>query len=507
MNIWTNFQKLVATHPERPALIHGDFTTSFSELSARVFDYRHHYQSAGVRSGDRVLIWTVNQVEIAAAIIAAWGEGAIAALMDSSYCSLQLQRALGILEPRCVVYQDSLPEAHFASGCSLIEGGEVLSCPVDKVFADSEAKSTDPATIVFTSGSTGGPRGVTQSHGNLLRGCNSVYEYLQYQQEDRILCPVPWSFDYGFGQLLSTVICGLTQVLPGHTNSFGLGEAIERHQPTVLAGTPTVYGLLTGGMSPIAELDVSSIRLLTSSGGKMPGDLVAAIARYFSGAELSLNYGLTETYRSCYLPTELAGKYPGAIGYPIPGVEIAILRANGVHAEAGEVGEIVHLGDYIMLGYWNDAAGSELVLKPYPLNLDGNTVTTRALYTGDMGYRDSGGLLYFVGRADHQLKSMGVKVNPTEVEGILHGLEGVEQAAVFGIEHSILGDEIWAAYVPDPEFGWSSAALRIKLAALMSPYMLPRQYLALEHLPKNVNGKVSYSALREMAVERSGPMS
>ncbi|WP_165786991.1 class I adenylate-forming enzyme family protein [Pseudohalioglobus lutimaris] len=495
----------MAECPERLAFIQGDHETSFSELAARTCDYQHHFRSLGIKPGDRVLVWTQNHAEIAAAVLGTWGEGAIVALMDASYSALQLQRALAVLEPSCIVHKGGLPPTGIAGECCTVSTDEVPTRPHDFQFSGPSVNPAEPASVVFTSGSTGGPRGVTQSHRNLVGACAAVYSYLGYQQEDRILCPVPWSFDYGFGQLLTTLLCGLTQILPVHSNPFGIGEAITQHRPTVLAGTPTVYGLLTGAMSPIEDLDVASIRLLTSSGGKMPAELLATLALRFPAAALSLNYGLTETYRSCYLPVELADKPPGTIGRPIPGVDIAIIGADGSPVETGEVGEIIHRGKYIMLGYWNDPDSTDRVLKPDPIAEPGEEPPPKALFTGDLGYRDDDGLLHFVGRFDHQLKSMGVKVNPVEVESILLELQELTQAAVFGVEHDILGDEIWAACVPVQRAQCTPATLRLKLLALMSPYMLPRQYLILDELPKNINGKVDYCALREMARQRYRP--
>jgi acyl-CoA synthetase (AMP-forming)/AMP-acid ligase II len=345
---------------------------------------------------------------------------------------------------------------------------------------------------------------VTQSHGNLMRGSKVIGGYLGFTAEDRLLCPVPWSFDYGFGQLLNTLLGGVTQVLPVHSNAWGIGEAIEQFNPTVLAGTPTLFSLLTGGMSPLGQLDTSSLRLLTSSGGQVAPSVTEALRAHFPGAGLSLNYGLTETYRSCHLPMSLAGRRAGAIGQPIPGVDMLVVRPDGTPAEDGEVGELVHRGDYIMLGYWDDPEATAAALRPDPLADPDASSPAKALFTGDMGFRDEDGLFYFVGRNDHQLKSMDVKVNPAEIEAILLGLDGIVHAAVFGLEHEILGHEIWAAYVCEPGNALSAMELRKILGELISPYMLPRQYLPLEQLPNNVNGKTNYHALAELARQRMG---
>ena len=165
----------------------------------------------------------------------------------------------------------------------------------------------------------------------------------------------------------------------------------------------------------------------------------------FANAEIVLNYGLTETYRTSFLDPKLVRQRPSSIGKAIPGVDVVIVRDDGTIADADEEGHIVHRGDYICLGYWGDPESTAQTLRPDPLVPGERAIPGHALFTGDYGRIDKEGFLYFHGRRDHQLKSMGVRVSPTEVEQLLNNSGLVNEVAIFGMPQDLIGDEIWAA--------------------------------------------------------------
>lgn len=502
ISAWDAFRATVARHPSKPAFLCGEQRWTFHEWAVRAESYRAEYRRTGVRPGDRVLLWINNSVELAAALVAAWGEGAIPALMDTSNREPQLRHAIETVSPRALVRLD-------ASGLPVSDPGvpqliaERLGSQASGATAPSGARvPTEPASIVFTSGSTGRPKGVVQSHGNLLRGCIAVGSYLGLGSDDILLCPVPWSFDYGYGQLLSTLVLGTTQVIPTAFNPFGICEALERHRPTVLAGLPAVYSYLLGGLSPIQSTDRTSVRLLTNTGGTIPAPVLRSLESAFSQARIVLNYGLTETYRSCYLPPEhLEGKR-GSIGIPIPGADIVIVRDDGSIAEVGEEGQIVHRGDYVCLGYWNDAEATARAIRPDPLAVPACPFPGRAMFTGDYGHRDEEGFIYYGGRRDHLLKAMGIRVSPGEVEELLYESGMVNEAAVFGLPHDFLGHEICAAVVPKPSVTDFLPAISHYARKAMSQAMRPRRYLLKDALPRTTTGKVDYPALLVEAGQR-----
>ena len=484
--------------PQAAAFLQGDERVTFQAWRSRVDDYRHALLSHGVTPGDRVLIWMQTAPEMAAAIFGCWGVGAIAAIMDPRAGASHFSHALATVEPRAIVAtrSDQLPDVECAT--------RIITS--DRVAQDTGVLPswhaplpTDPASIVFTSGSTGAPKGVTQSHGNLFRGCRAVASYLGTSAADRILCTVPWSFDYGYGQLLTAAVMGATIVLPTAPNPFALCEAIERHRPTVLAGIPSVFTYLLRGVSPFRATDRSSIATITNTGGTIPSPVLNDLFELFADARVFLNYGLTETYRTSYLDPALARTQRHSIGRGIPGVHVAVVHENGEVAAPGELGEIVHRGDYICLGYWNDPAATARAIRRDPLAPEGCVMAPNAFFTGDYGVIDDNGLLTFCGRRDQQLKSMGVRVNPTEVEELLHSSGMVREVAVVGVPHEMIGDEICAFVVPADGVAHVWDALGRFSRGAMSPFMVPRRFVSCDELPKTPTGKIDYLRLRQRA--------
>lgn len=470
---------------------------SFGDWGRRAAALGEWYLSQGGPPGGRVLLWMDSSPDMAVAMLGLWRVGAIFALMDPKAKAGHFIHAIRTIEPFAILCDrtDALPTLE-------IEGRVVAFGEIDlerdaTATRSREALPTDPASIVFTSGSTGRPKGVTQSHRNLLRACESVAGYLGLTDRDRILCSVPWSFDYGYGQLLSTLMCGSVQVLPTALNPFAICKAIEEHRPTVFAGIPSVFTYLLRGVSPFRQTDISSIQTITNTGGRIPGPVLTELLQLFQGRCVFLNYGLTETYRTSYLAPDLVPTRPTSIGRPIPGTAIAILRDDGTVAGPNEIGQIVHRGDFVCLGYWNDPAETAKSVRPDPLALSGCPNPAPALFTGDYGWMDEEGFLYFSCRRDSQLKSMGVRVSPSEIEEVLYESGLVHEVAVVGKPHELLGDEICAMVVPvESEQSDIVPQLMAFARNKMSPYMVPRRFLVRDALPKTTTGKVDYPAIK-----------
>jgi acyl-CoA synthetase (AMP-forming)/AMP-acid ligase II len=187
---------------------------------------------------------------------------------------------------------------------------------------------------------------------------------------------------------------------------------------------------------------------------------------------------------------------PTSIGRAIPGVEVAILRDDGTEAGPDEIGEIVHRGEFVFLRYWGDPEATARARRPDPLAPEAGRDSAPALFTGDLGRMDADGFLYFEGRRDHMIKSMGVRVSPVEVEELLLASGLVEEAAVFGIPHPVNGQEVCAAVVSQAPPEETRKALVRFARQEMSAYMIPRRYLLLDSLPRTSSGKVDYPALR-----------
>lgn len=496
-DLWERFVHTAARAPDRVAVAQGDVALSFAALERRSREVAGALSRRGVRAGDRVIVWVTTRPETAAVLLGAWAVGAVPVLLDAGEKAAHLEHAVRTVAPALVVQDPAAPAP--PAGVDVVDAEALVG---DPLVAPGRRLPTEPASIVFTSGSTGRPKGVTQSHGNLMRGCAAVATYLGYGPDERILSAVPWAFDYGYGQLLTTVVHGSSLYLPAAPGAAGICEAIARHAPTVLPGLPSIFGFLFRGLSPVAKTDLSSIRIVTNTGGTVPAPILADVFAALPAARFFLNYGLTETYRTAFLPPELARAKPTSIGKGIPGVDVVVLREDGTRCDPGEEGEIVHRGDYVMLGYWNDPEATAKALRPDPFAAPGCPNPRPVLHTGDYGVTDEDGDLYFRGRRDHLIKSMDTRVTPSEVEALLYASGLVREVAVFGVPHPLLGAEVWAAAVGD------GPTLRQDLLAYargaMSAYMVPRRVEILEALPRTRTGKVDYPALKEMAERRRG---
>jgi acyl-CoA synthetase (AMP-forming)/AMP-acid ligase II len=496
-DLWQTFCATALGAATQPAFLQGERLTSYAELLARARGYRHRLLHSGIQTGDRVLVRVHVSAETASAIAGVWGANGIPVLIDPDERGPLLQHYQEVSTPRLGV--ETRPASAAAADDTQLEmlRPEEVEDVTSADSGDSERDCDRAASILFTSGSTGRPKGVTQSHGSLLRGCATVARYLGLQGSDRIAGAIPWSFDYGYGQLLTTLLLGITQVLPEDPGPIELCKAIDRHRPTVLPVIPSLLTYLFRGASSFAQLDLSSFRIVTNTGGRIASPILDDLLQRLGHCSIFLNYGLTESYRTSFLEPSLVRQQADSVGRAIPGVQVAVVRDDGSPADPGETGEILHRGDYLFREYWGDPEATHQALREDPLAAA--VPASRCLFTGDLGYLDEKGLLYLQGRRDQQLKCMGVRVLPAEVEGILYQSGLLQEAAVFGQPHDLFGQEIWAAIVPCAGLVSASRQVAAYAHQNLSRYRKPRRYMELAELPKTPNGKVDYSALQARA--------
>jgi acyl-coenzyme A synthetase/AMP-(fatty) acid ligase len=496
--LWHRFQTKAVARGDAVAIRHGAQVVNFADLIALAGAWAQILPAA---PGDRVVIAAHNSIDLAAAVPGIWARGAIPVLVNADAPDTHLLHALRqtdavavLVDPgRNVVGSDA---AVFA--LQRLEPANVGRVP--------NQNGQVPGSIVYTSGSTGAPKGVVQASDTLAGGVDRVAAAIGFRDSDSILCPIPFAFDYGWGQLLSLLLAGLPLVLPEPRGAAGICGAIATHRPTILAGVPAVFADLLTGLAPISDIDRSSIRLITNTGSRIPDLVFQRLTETFPQAQLSLNYGLTETYRSATLPLDMAASHPTSVGFALPGAALVVLRPDGNEADPDEEGEIVHRGAGAFLGYWNDPERTAQVLRPDPLWPDPAQPAPLVVFTGDLGHKDAEGRLHIHGRRDRQIKSMGVRVSPDEVEGLLLASGIVREVAVVTRPNDTLGSLI-VAVVSLPqgaEEGPALKALKRHARETMSPYMQPRDYLVLSALPRNPSAKIDYLILTRLVAPKGG---
>ncbi len=352
----------------------------------------------------------------------------------------------------------------------------------------AERLESDPAAILYTSGSTGRPKGVVLSHRNLLAGAESVVAYLGNTAEDRIAAALPLSFDYGLSQVTTALLCGARCLLVDYLTPRSLLEQAARHGVTGLAGVPSLWQALAREHWP--EGLRRRLRYITNSGGALPQATLRALRTALPETEVFLMYGLTEAFRSTYLPPAELARRPGSIGRAIPNAEIAVVRADGSRCAPYEPGELVHRGPLVALGYWNAPERSAERFRPWPLSPPGLPRPEPAVWSGDTVYADEQGYLYFLGRGDEMLKTSGFRVSPGEVEEVLYESGLVAEAVVVGTPDEALGQALVAVVAPAAGRELAPGALQRLCRQELPGYLQPRHWdLRPEGLPHTPHGK------------------
>lgn len=356
----------------------------------------------------------------------------------------------------------------------------------------------DMAAILYTSGSTGKPKGVVLSHRNIVAGAKSVAQYLELTSDDRILSVLPLSFDYGLNQITTAFLVGATAVLMNYLFPRDVIKAVAEEKITGLAAVPPLWVQLAQLPWPAAVSD--HLRYITNSGGHMPEPTLKALRQALPKSKPFLMYGLTEAFRSTYLPPDQVEKRPDSIGKAIPDAEILVVREDGTECAADEPGELVHRGVHVSLGYWNDVEKTAERFKPAPGQLSGLVMPEMAVWSGDTVKRDGEGFLYFIGRRDEMIKTSGYRVSPTEVEEVVYATGLVSEAAAFGVAHPTLGQAIVVVVMPKSSQQWSPEALLAAAKTELPAFMVPHKIIvSTESLPRNPNGKIDRKALAQSA--------
>lgn len=363
----------------------------------------------------------------------------------------------------------------------------------------SPAIDSDVAAILYTSGSTGKPKGVVLSHRNMVAGANSVAKYLGNTAEDRLLCVLPFSFDYGFSQLTTAFSVGGSCYLLEYLLPRDVIKAVDEQQITGLGLVPPLWVQL-------AELDWpdpatgcgDSLRYFTNTGGAMPTSTLSVLRKRFRNAEPYLMYGLTEAFRSCFLPPDQVDKRPGSFGKAIPNADIMVINERGKQCAPNEPGELVHRGALVSMGYWNDPERTAERFRPAPCSIPEIPNKELAVWSGDMVRRDEEGYLYFIGRRDDMIKTSGYRVSPTEVEEVVYSSGLVTEVAAIGVPHPRVGQAIVLVVVGcDCECAIDESSLIRHCQQCLPAYMVPARVVQQPALTRNPNGKIDRKPLVE----------
>jgi len=510
--------------PQAIALTSGTSQLSYAELSTSVGQFAAGLLGLGLARGERVAIYLEKRFETVIASFGAPAAGAVFVpvnpLLKPEQVAFILRdcnvRVLVTSPERLALMKEVLAECHdlrhvvvtdavapstsadftLPGPLALVSWRDLLSSPARP---GHRVIDVDMVAILYTSGSTGRPKGVVLSHRNMVAGAKSVASYLENKPEDVLLAALPLSFDAGFSQLTTAFHAGARVVLLNYLMPRDVLKAMEREKVIGLTAVPPLYIQLAQLDWPAAINE--NLRYFANTGGRMPRETLNLLRQRVPQAKPFLMYGLTEAFRSTYLPPDEVDRRPDSIGKAIPNAEILVLREDGSACSPEEPGELVHRGALVGMGYWNDtektAERYKLLASDAPGREAGLQLPEYAVFSGDTVRKDAEGFLYFIGRRDEMMKTSGYRVSPTEVEEILYATQMVGECVAFGVDHPSLGHAIQV--IATNAIGTGARGLNDLMSecrARMPAYMVPAGIeIVAGPLPRNPNGKIDRKLL------------
>jgi long-chain acyl-CoA synthetase len=482
-------EKTAQRQAHKTAIITKDEELTFAALNQRVRTLAAHLQQEGVGAGDRVGILLPNSTAIPLSYYATQKIGAVTVILDARLKGKELEGVLKDADLKLlVVHRQLFPDVaevfKVLTPVPLwIVGGEgelsfeKRSSPSDQSVALPRLNAGDDALILYTSGTTGEPKGVVLSYRNLTQYPLVMSEMGISDSSTIRGCILPMS------HIVGPVVCnelaekGYTLVIFDQINPITLLEGIQKYRINVFESVPIVFQLLLG-VKNLAGYDTSSMKIAAMMGSSIPLPLLRAFQAAQPHIKVIQGYGLTETSPMITLvdPDQAEVKI-GSIGRAVPGVEVKIVDDNGKERDVDEPGEIITRGPHVMKGYFRRPEATAQRIR------DG------WLYTGDVGKRGADGYYYHLGRRDDMIITGGLNVYPAEVENLIYTYPGVQETIVFAIPDAKRGQVIGAAIVPRPGAAISEKELLAFMRGNLANFKVPDKIVIREALPRTSSGK------------------
>jgi acyl-CoA synthetase (AMP-forming)/AMP-acid ligase II len=419
-----------------------------------------------------------NSPEAVALMYGAWLNGSVIVPLNPQARGHEISTLVKHAGARILVSEPAYRDLDAMVGkATLIAELTEPTTPANRAVAEVNDRSL--AMLLYTSGTTGHPKAVALSHGNLAANVTSIISYLQLTHNDSVLSVLPFNYSYGNSVLHTHLAAGGTIVLEKNmVFPHAIAETMAREKVTGFSGVPATFALLLTRAN-LAALPLDSLRYVTQAGAAMPTALVDKLQAALPQARIYVMYGQTEaTARLSYVPPERLCEKPGSAGIPVPGVEIVIRNENLEALAPCVTGDIWVRGPNVMQGYWQDEAATREVL------------VNGWLKTGDIGYLDEDGFLFLAGRRSDIIKTGAHRVHPLEIEEVIAGLPGISEVVVAGIDDDLLGQAIAAWVVPEPGADIGIDKIKARCRDMLATYKIPKQVRIVATLPRTASGKL-----------------
>lgn len=505
--MWAMLADNLPARAGKTAAVDARKSVTYAELAAEAGRICDWLRARGIVPGERVIVHLRKGIDEVAAMFGAWKAGAVVVNVNTRWTAQQLAyvardcraRALILTGPALAALREPEPQPE-GTAC-LVQGKALAGAEAVDLWSDlpadsgAAAASPDPAElamIIYTSGSTGAPKGVMLSHRNIRVGAISVAEYLELDQDDRLLSVLPYSFDAGLNQLTTMMLMGGTIVHQPLTMPAEILRMAAAERVTGIAGVPPLWNQIVRLLDQ-QPMPLPALKRITNTGGKIPPNILDLLPKVFPGVDIYLMYGLTEAFRSTYLPPAKFAAKKGSIGQQIPNAQVFAIKPGEGIAGPGEQGELVHAGPLVSMGYWEKPEVTAEKIRPCPelAHLIGDAPV---VWSGDLVRVDEDGDLWFVSRMDEMIKTLGFRLSPTEVEDALSQSGLVNDVVAWGVEDADLGQAVHVSVTYLCDAG--EQALIAHCAKAMPHYMRPQRIHAWPGaMPRTASGKLDRPAV------------
>ena len=516
MTIPAQFEKTLSAVADKEAVFGGGTSLTFRQLYDEALAAAQALAQLGVQPGDRVGVCMQKTLDQVVAILGViWANAVFVPIHpvlraeQITHMATDCDMKLLITESARVAELRDAARGRILVGRGPDEQGIASLVRLRRDCRGSEAffrgRAEDTAAIIYSSGSTGRPKGIIISHQNLADGARIVASYLGTTATDRIAAVLPLTSDYGLNQLWQTLFKGSSLYLHDLIFPRDLFGLLANERITALPVMPVVISRMFDPRVPGPDdaLDFSALRYICTSGGVVTETMLSHLRRTFPESDIVLMYGLTEAFRSSWLPPDQISVRPTSIGKAIPEVELYVLDERGHDCPPGVPGQLVHRGGCVTKGYWNAPEATAERFRQID-RFPGETV----VFSGDLVRRDEQGYLYFLARMDSMIKTHGFRVSPTEIEEHARRFDGVLDAVAFGVDNPEIGQDIALVYITTNQNPLASDGLTDHFRAGMPLHMVPRWFVHLEEFPATANqGKVDRVTVRKLSLEKLAALS
>lgn len=459
-------------HPDKLAVcLAGGEEVTYSQLMERINCTAAYLLAQGLKQGDRIAISAQKDLEFIYVYFAAHALGIVNIVVDAESNRKKLDYILDLMQPKVAFGFD-------CTQCRCVSYKEI-SFDCEAVGETPVLTANDVADLIFTTGTTGLPKGVQLSHANIFGSADNINHFIGNTEEEIEVLGLPLCHSFGLGRLRCTLIKGATMVLVGNFANLKIFfTAIEQYKATGFGMVPAVWAYIRKFSGTRIAKYAPQIKYIEIGSAAMPLPTKEELCELFPNTRICMHYGLTEASRSAFMEFHTCRERLNTIGKPVcDKVDIRVFDDFGNELPDGESGELCVKGNMVMLGYYQNDADKDAWFGDY-------------FRTGDCGYRDKDGWLYLVSRKKEIINVGGKKVSPVEIEDAICFLDGVEDCICIGVEDpdGVLG-EVAKCYVLREGCKLSFDEIRHGIEGKLEPYKIPAQWEWIDEIPKTSSGK------------------